>query len=158
LLLAPEGSARERVRDTFKAAGLAADRIEFVSRRPRAEYLKLYHRIDICLDALPYNGHTTSLDAFWMGVPVLTLVGKTVVGRAGLCQALNLGLAEWVTHTPEAFVAAAARFASDLAALARLRATLRPTMEQSPLMDAPRFARNLEAKYREAWQRWCTSR
>jgi len=158
LLLAPEGSARERVQGTFKASGIALDRLEFVSRKPRAEYLKLYHRIDICLDALPYNGHTTSLDAFWMGVPVLTLVGSTVVGRAGLCQAFNLGLPELVMHSPEAFIAAASRLASDRHALAQLRAGLRSTMEQSPLMDAPRFARNLEAKYREAWQRWCKSR
>jgi protein O-GlcNAc transferase len=155
LLLAPEGGAQERVRATFKAAGIAPERIDFVSRKPRAEYLKLYHRIDVCLDALPYNGHTTSLDAFWMGVPVLTLVGDTVVGRAGVCQALNLELPELVTQTPEEFVAAAARLTADLDALSGLRAGLRQKMERSPLMDAPRFARNLEAKYREAWQGWC---
>jgi protein O-GlcNAc transferase len=158
LLLAPDGSARERVREVFRAGGVAPERIEFVSRRPRAEYLKVYQQIDVCLDALPYNGHTTSLDAFWMGVPVLTLVGDTVVGRAGLCQALNLGLPEWVTHTPEAFVDSAIRLVEDRDALAQLRAGLRSRMAHSPLMDAPRFARNLEAKYREAWQRWCQTR
>lgn len=158
VLLAPDGSARERVLASFNAAGIAPERIEFVSRRPRAEYLKLYQRIDVCLDALPYNGHTTSLDAFWMGVPVITLVGDTVVGRAGLCQALNLELPELVTHTPEEFVAAANRLVSELDALAQMRAGLRSRMDQSPLMDAPRFARNLEAKYREAWQRWCKTR
>jgi predicted O-linked N-acetylglucosamine transferase (SPINDLY family) len=117
--------------------------------------LELYQQIDICLDALPYNGHTTSLDAFWMGVPVVTLVGTTVVGRAGLCQALNLRLPELVAYTPEAFIAAAARLAENLDGLAELRAGLRRKMEQSPLMNAERFARNLEAKYREAWRRWC---
>lgn len=158
LLLAPEGSARERVLGSFESAGIAPERIEFVSRKTRAEYLKVYHRIDVCLDALPYNGHTTSLDAFWMGVPVLTLVGSTVVGRAGLCQALNLDLPQLVTHTPDEFVAAAKGLVDDLDALSQLRAGLRARMERSPLMDAPRFARNLEAKFREAWQRWCTSR
>jgi protein O-GlcNAc transferase len=155
LLLAPEGSARTRVLGIFKAAGVEAGRIEFVARRPRAEYLKYYQRIDICLDALPYNGHTTSLDSFWMGVPVVTLVGETIVGRAGLCQAMNLQLPELVAHTPEDFVAAAARLAENLDALAELRSGLRARLERSPLMDAQRFARNLEALYRDAWRRWC---
>ncbi len=117
--------------------------------------MKYYQRIDVCLDALPYNGHTTSLDSFWMGVPVVTLVGKTIVGRAGLCQALNLKLPELIAQTPEQFVAAAARISEDLSALAELRAGLRARMERSPLMDAERFAGNLEACYRDAWRRWC---
>jgi predicted O-linked N-acetylglucosamine transferase (SPINDLY family) len=143
------------VLEVLKESGIAAERVEFVSRRPRAFYLKIYQQIDICLDALPYNGHTTSLDAFWMGVPVMTLVGSTIVGRAGLCQAMNLGLTELVAHTPEEFATGAARLAGDLDALAKLRGGLRARLEKSPLMDAERFARNLEAKYREAWQRWC---
>ena len=61
---------------------------------------------------LPYNGHTTSLDAFWMGVPTLTLVGKTVVGRAGWSQLCNLGLQELAAETPEQYVALAARLAA----------------------------------------------
>jgi len=157
LLLAPEGSARTHVLEVLQRAGIDGQRIEFVSRRPRAEYLKYYHRIDLCLDALPYNGHTTSLDAFWMGVPVVTLVGDTVVGRAGLCQAMNLGLPELVTHTPQEFALTAARLANELNSLADLRAGLRERMQRSPLMAAERFARNLEAQYRAAWQRWCES-
>ena len=68
--------------------------------QPRPQYLELYHGIDVGLDTFPYNGHTTSLDSFWMGVPVVTLVGQTVVGRAGLSQLTNLGLPELVGHTP----------------------------------------------------------
>jgi protein O-GlcNAc transferase len=155
LLLAPEGSARARVLASFNASGVESERIEFVARRPRAEYLKYYQRIDICLDALPYNGHTTSLDSFWMGVPVVTLVGKTIVGRAGLCQALNLELPELIAEIPEEFVTAAAGLAENLDALAELRSGLRGRLERSPLMDAARFARNLESLYRDAWRRWC---
>src|SRR5262249_6646283 len=69
LLLAPRGEARERVRARLQRLGVSAPRLEFADRERRQEYLKLYHRIDIGLDPLPYNGHTTSLDAFWMGVP-----------------------------------------------------------------------------------------
>jgi len=157
LLLAPEGSARKRVLAAFQAAGVAPERIEFVARRVRAEYLEYYQQIDICLDAVPYNGHTTSLDAFWMGVPVVTCVGTTVVGRAGLCHAQNLALPELVAHTPQEFATVAARLAADLPALSALRAGLRERLERSALMDAPRFARNLESQYRVAWQRWCES-
>jgi protein O-GlcNAc transferase len=155
LLLAPDGAARARVLATLASAGVDAGRVRFAARRPRREYLELYRELDVCLDALPYNGHTTSLDAFFMGVPVVTLVGDTVVGRAGLCQALNLGLPQLVAETPDAFVDAATGLASDFDALASLRAGLRDRMQRSPLMDAPRFAANLEAKFREAWRHWC---
>ena len=102
LLLAPRGQAREHVLARLEQEGIAAARVEFADRQPRLEYLKLYQRIDMGLDPLPYNGHTTSLDAFWMGVPTLTLVGKTVVGRAGWSQLCNLGLQELAAETPGA--------------------------------------------------------
>lgn len=83
ILLAPAGRHRQRIYDLLGRYDVAAERIEFVEFQPRLQYLQTYHRIDICLDTLPYNGHTTSLDAYWMGVPVVTQVGHTVVGRAG---------------------------------------------------------------------------
>jgi protein O-GlcNAc transferase len=158
LLLAPEGRSRERIDALFGKQGVERARLGYVTRRPRSEYLKLYHQVDVCLDTLPYNGHTTSLDSFWMGVPVVSLVGSTVVGRAGLCQAENLELPELATLTREDFVARAASLASDLGSLAEMRATLRGRLERSPLMDAPRFTQNLEDAYRSAWQRWCGGR
>ena len=78
LILAPEGSARARVLDQFHRAGIDSARIEFTGKQSRPNFLRLYHRIDIALDAFPCNGHTTSLDSFWMGVPVITLLGPTV--------------------------------------------------------------------------------
>ena len=92
MLLAAEGSHRQHTLDLLAREGIAPDRVTFVASQPRRRYLELYHGIDIGLDTVPYNGHTTSLDSFWMGVPVVTLVGATVVGRAGLCQLRNLGL------------------------------------------------------------------
>ena len=158
LLLAPEGSAREHVLRVLDQAGISVDRIAFVARQPRASYLELYPKIDVGLDTFPYNGHTTSLDSFWMGVPVVTLVGQTVVGRAGLCQLQNLGLPELIAQTPEQFVEIAVGLATDLSRLSRLRADLRERMTQSPLMDAPRFARSVEAAYRSMWKAWCVRR
>ena len=155
LLLAPEGSHRQQALDLLEQQGVRSDRVAFVAYRPRPQYLELYHRIDIGLDTVPANGHTTSLDSFWMGVPVVTLVGPTVLGRAGLCQLMNLGLPELIATSPEQYVHVVAELAQDLSRLSQLRATLRARMQASPLMDAPRFARNIEAAYREMWQRWC---
>jgi predicted O-linked N-acetylglucosamine transferase (SPINDLY family) len=155
LLMAPEGSARERVMARLIRDGIGSGRVEFVPKQFRSGYLTTYHRIDISLDTFPYNGHTTSLDSLWMGVPVITLVGATAFGRAGLSQLTNLGLTELVARTPEQYIQIAADLAKDLPRLTELRRTLRPRMQASPLMDAPRFARNVEAAYRQMWRNWC---
>jgi predicted O-linked N-acetylglucosamine transferase (SPINDLY family) len=158
LLLVPPGSARQRVLNCLSSFGIAADRIELIARQPRIAYLQTYNRIDIALDTIPYNGHTTSLDAFWMGVPVVTLVGNTVVGRAGLSQLSNLGLSELAAESPDQFVRIASDLASDLPRLGEIRSTLRRRMTASPLMDAPLFARHIEEAYRQMWREWCQKR
>jgi predicted O-linked N-acetylglucosamine transferase (SPINDLY family) len=155
MILAPEGTHRRDALALLEQEGITPDRVTFVAKRPRPQYLELYHRIDMGLDTFPYNGHTTSLDSFWMGVPVVTLAGRTAVGRAGLSQLTNLGLPELIADSPERFVMIAVELAGDLARLSKLRATLRERLRHSPLMDAPRFARNVEAAYRVMWQRWC---
>jgi len=157
LLMAPPGPYRGRLLERARAAGLDAARIEFVGFRPRAEYLASYRDIDIGLDTLPYNGHTTSLDSFWMGVPVVTLGGATCVGRGGLSQLHALGLPELAAAGDAEFVDVATRLARDLPRLERLRRTLRERLARSPLMDAPRFARSMEAAYRTLWRGYCGS-
>ncbi|MGD0390960.1 MAG: tetratricopeptide repeat protein, partial [Tepidisphaeraceae bacterium] len=155
LLLAPEGSSRQRVLVQMGREGIGTERVEFVGRQSRPEYRNTYHRIDIGLDTVPCNGHTTSLDSFWMGVPVVTLVGQTVFGRAGMSQLTNLGLPELIARTPDQYVQIATDLAGDLPRLGELRRTLRARMQASPLMDGPRFARNVEAAYRQMWRNWC---
>jgi len=86
--------------------------------------------------------------------PVVTLVGSPLVGRAGLSQLTNLGLPELIASSPEQYVQTAVELAHDLPRLSHLRATLRDRMRASPIMDAPRFARDLEAAYRQMWRRW----
>jgi predicted O-linked N-acetylglucosamine transferase (SPINDLY family) len=122
---------------------------------PRSEYLKLYHRVDIGLDTFPYTGQTTSLDAYWLGVPVVSMTGKTAASRAGASLLLTLGLPELIAHAPEQFVQIAAELARNLPRLSHLRATLRRRLQGSPLMNAPRFAQHVEAAYRAMWHRWC---
>jgi predicted O-linked N-acetylglucosamine transferase (SPINDLY family) len=101
IMLAPSKPARERVLEFMGSQGIDKSRIEFVARQESMTYLSTYHRIDIGLDTLPYNGHTTSMDSYWMGVPVVTQIGTTVVGRAGFSQLSNLGLGELVAHSDE---------------------------------------------------------
>jgi predicted O-linked N-acetylglucosamine transferase (SPINDLY family) len=141
-------SPRQSTLSILKGHGIDSSRLEFVDPQPRTDYFQTYRRIDIALDTLPYNGHTTSLDALWMGVPVLTLAGRTVVGRAGVSQLTNLGMIDWIARAPEQFANRAVTAAGDLQALAELRAGLRERMRGSPLCDAARFARNIEAVYR----------
>jgi predicted O-linked N-acetylglucosamine transferase (SPINDLY family) len=152
-LLAPEGSVRQWVLEQLARLGIT-DRVDFVKRQPRRAYLREFQQIDLCLDTLPYNGHTTSLDSFWMGVPVITRVGNTVVGRAGLSQLSNLDLSELAAHNDEQFVSIASEWAGDLAKLAELRSSLRGRMERSPLMDAAKFARNIENTFQDIWGKW----
>lgn len=155
LLLTPSARARDVARKAFESNGVDPARVEFVGLMWRKDYLATYHRIDIALDCVPYNGHTTSLDSFWMGVPVVSLIGKTIAGRAGLSQAQNLKLPELVAASGDEFVQKAVELARDLPRLSSLRAELRARLKQSPLMDAPNFTRALEAVYRNAWRRWC---
>jgi predicted O-linked N-acetylglucosamine transferase (SPINDLY family) len=152
VLMAAEGDARHRLAQRLAQAGIEPARVRFVPFRPRDAYLRSYHEIDIGLDTLPYNGHTTSLDALWMGVPVVTRIGPTVAGRAGLSQLANLDLVELAANSDDAFVETAVSLASDLPRLASLRGTLRARMQQSPLMDGERFARGVEAAFEGMWR------
>jgi protein O-GlcNAc transferase len=156
-LMAPPGRHRVRLLARLGAHGVTADRVSFVEFRPRGEYLRTYHEIDFGLDTFPYNGHTTSLDALWMGVPTVTRVGATSVGRAGLSQLHHLDLLDLAAESDDAFIAAAAALAHDIPRLTALRAALRARMTRSPLMDAARFARNIECAYRRAWIAYCDS-
>ena len=156
VLLAPSGRRRQQVLERFAALGVDPSRVGFLDFQPRRrDYMRLYGGVDVFLDTVPYNGHTTSMDSMWAGVPVVTRVGHTIVGRAGWSQLNNLGLTELAAHDDAAFVRIATELAADLPRLAELRRTLRDRMAASPLTDAKRFARNLEAAFRTMWRRWC---
>ncbi len=156
LFVCAEGDERERMYRAFAAQGISAERLDLGPRVSRREYLERYRRIDVGLDTWPFNGATTTLDATWMGVPVVTLSGAAVLQRAGACIAGNLGLPQLVARSEEEFVEKVVALASDLKNLKRLRSELRSRLEASPLGDAPRFARHLELAYREAWRRYCS--
>jgi predicted O-linked N-acetylglucosamine transferase (SPINDLY family) len=157
LMHAPPGGSRQRILDHFNKYDLAPDRIEFTARVPYDEYLATYKRIDIALDAIPYNGGTTTCDALYMGVPVVSLAGKLAVHRAGASLLGNLGLSEMVADSPDRYIDIAVALANDLPKLTALRNTLRQRMLSSPIAQAAAIASDLEELYRKAWRTWCTS-
>lgn len=154
-LLAEPGSHREQTREAFARQGVEGERIQFAGRRPLMEYFNAYQQIDICLDPFPANGHTTTCDALWMGVPVVTLPGETAISRGALSLLVNAGLPELVAKTPGDYVRTVAGLAGDLPRLRDQRARLRDMLGRSPIMAEARFTRHLEACYRAMWHTWC---
>lgn len=148
-----DGSVRSAIRARFAAHGIGEDRLLVEPPSSRAEYLRAYHRIDIALDPFPYPGGTTSCEALWMGVPVLTRRGSRFLSHAGETIARNAGLPDWIAADDDDYVARAAGFAADLGRLAALRARLRAQLLASPLCDAPRFARHFEDAMWGMWNR-----
>ena len=155
MLLAPRGSARQHVCETMSALGIDSSRIDFCDRFTFEQYLANYQQFDICLDTIPYPGHTTTRDSLWMGVPVVTLTGTTTVSRGGLSILSNVGLTELIATDTRQYTEIVTGLCNDLPQLASLRATLRERLRNSPLMNARQFARDIESAYRQMWRDWC---
>jgi len=149
----PESVAR--VRSAFAQHGVSAERVELRGASPHREFMGEYNQIDLVLDPFPYSGGLTTCEALWMGVPTVTLPGETFASRHSMSHLSNAGLGDWVAADLEDYVKLAVAKASDLDALATLRAGLRARVKASPLCDAARFGRNLGAALRHAWTEWC---
>lgn len=135
----------------FGSLGVQADRLSFEGTSTLKHYFQAYNRIDIALDPFPFPGVTTSLQSLWMGVPVLTKKGDRFVSHAGETIAHNSGQADWIAKDNVDYLSKAVRFSSDLKALAKLRAGLRPQLLASPLLNSENFARNFEKALFEMW-------
>jgi protein O-GlcNAc transferase len=138
-----------RIAAAVAAAGVAPERVAIEGTSPHIAMLARYNDVDIALDAAPYSGGLTSCEALWMGVPVVTLPGRTFAGRHTLTHLMNVGLPRLVAADAADYVRIAAGLAGDLAALAGLRATLRPLMASSPLCDGARFAQDFAMLLRQ---------
>ncbi len=118
------------------------------------DHLNGYNLLDIALDSFPYNGTTTTCEALWMGAPVITLAGNNHVSRVGVSQMTNLGLPEFIARDTNDYVNIAVALANDLPRLAELRAGMRERLKNSPLMNVPRFTKNLEEAYDVIWKKY----
>jgi len=127
----------------------------FEDASPPAEYLSSYSRIDVALDPFPYNGLTITLDALWMGVPVVTLAGRLAVQRAGVSVLTAAGLQGLIARNPEDYLKLALRMAEVARQSSGLRGTIREALQGSALMDEGGLVRSLEEAYRAMWHAWC---
>ncbi|MEO6004649.1 MAG: tetratricopeptide repeat protein [Opitutus sp.] len=153
-LSSSEGRARSRER--LLRLGLPVERIELLDRTPdTASHLATYNRIDVALDTFPYHGTTTTCEALWMGVPVVTLAGDRHMSRVGVSLLSAVGHAEWVAKNQEDYVRIALEWATNEQRLALLRANLRAECQRSELLNhqgqSLRFATALKA----CWVRSC---
>jgi predicted O-linked N-acetylglucosamine transferase (SPINDLY family) len=139
--------------ERFAAHGIDGARLVLEGQSPRAELLAAYNRVDIALDPFPYAGGTTSVEALWMGVPVLTRRGGRFLSHVGESIVNTAGLPDWIAGDDADYIAKAVRFSARRDELATLRCTLRERLLASPLCDAPRFARHLEDALHGMWAR-----
>jgi predicted O-linked N-acetylglucosamine transferase (SPINDLY family) len=143
---------REELLQELEIAGISRDRVSLNTSVHWAEYLAAYQHVDILLDTFPYPGGTTTAEALWMGVPTVTLIGDTMLSRQGACMLKCVELDDWIAEGEQHFVDKAVAFASDPAALTRLRSELRARAINSPLFDTRRFAANLQDCFEAMFQ------
>jgi len=146
---------RGRFFELFAAQGIPSDRLTLIGFSPRAVRMEIYHEIDIGLDTFPYSGATTTCDALWMGVPVVTYPLDTFASRQSLTHLMTVGLSEMVAHSLDEYVEIAVALADDSVRLAEIRAGLRARMVASPLCDEKRFAANFVGILRAVWNQNC---
>jgi protein O-GlcNAc transferase len=148
-------ATRELVIARFAEQGIGRERLILEGASPHGELLARYNAVDVALDPLPYSGGLTTLEALWMGVPVVTLAGSTFAGRHSAAHLTNAGLAELVTDTPETYRKTALRLAANVSWRAEFRQNARTRLAASPLLNHELFTRTLEAGLRGMWQIYC---
>lgn len=147
----------EFVQRSFGEWGVPGDRLKLVPLRRPPAFLQHYNEVDVALDTFPHNGHTTTCDASWMGVPTVSLAGRSFVSRLAGSVVTALNLPELVAESAEQYVRIATDLAGDLPRLRELRGSLRNRVIASPLSDARGLARALEGVYRTVWRQWCAT-
>lgn len=153
----PCGTPQQTMLERFRAHGIAASRLTLHPKLALRDYRTLNRVIDIALDPFPFNGGTTTCEALWLGLPVVALRGTDFVSRMGYALLKDIGLPELAATDMEAYVGVAARLASDLEDLARLRYGMRERLARSSLCDESGFTRALETAYQEMWLKWCAT-
>jgi predicted O-linked N-acetylglucosamine transferase (SPINDLY family) len=163
LLLKAQGlgspAVAERLRSRLAACGLDPARVELLGRTPDlASHLGLYGRVDVALDTFPYHGTTTTCEALWMGVPVVTLAGDRHSSRVGASLLAAAGHPEWVARDAAGYLRIAGRLARDVAGRSLLRNALREDMARGPLLDHAGQSARFAAALRSCWAGWCAGR
>ncbi|HEY0330287.1 MAG TPA: tetratricopeptide repeat protein [Rhodopseudomonas sp.] len=153
-----EVSTQRAVYDMLGRGGIARDRVDLVGETEQSKLLIAYHDVDLALDPFPYSAGVTTLEAMWMGVPTVTLVGDTFAGRHAASHLTAAGLRDFCAQTQHDYVALAVGWSNRRAELAATRQQLRQRVAASPLCDAPRFAKNLSQELIRLWTAWTSER
>jgi predicted O-linked N-acetylglucosamine transferase (SPINDLY family) len=147
-----------RVHERFEKAGIARSRVELRAlTQHRMDHLAAYGEVDVALDTFPYNGATTTCEALWMGVPVVTLAGESHMSRVGASLLTAVGLSNLISASTAEYVQTAVALGRDPALRRALRAGMRDRLAASALLDHAGFTRKLEGALRRAWRAWCES-
>jgi len=142
----------QKILDRMAGNDIASERITLLSARDSFhDHLACYHKADIALDTFPFAGATTTFQALWMGIPVISLMGERFISRMGGSISFHAGLENLVVETPQEFVEQAVALANDRRQLRQLRSTMRQCLLSSPLCDGPAYARNVEQVFRTLW-------
>jgi predicted O-linked N-acetylglucosamine transferase (SPINDLY family) len=148
-----EPETQTRLRAAFAARAIDPARVDLAGFATSLEaHIARYAEIDVALDTVPYNGTTTTCEALWMGVPVVTLAGDRHAARVSASILARIGAQGWAARDTAGYAAVAAGLVADAGSLARIRAGLRARMAGSALCSGVRLARELEALYRGLWQ------
>jgi predicted O-linked N-acetylglucosamine transferase (SPINDLY family) len=151
LLSGTAKDSNERLRQAAALQGVAPDRLIFADKLPNPDHLARYPLADLFLDSLPYGAHTTAADSLWMGVPILTLSGRSFPARVCTSLVRAAGVGELECSSPDEYVARAIEFGRNREKLAAIRAKLASGRDTCPLFDTPKLVRHLEDLYRERW-------
>jgi predicted O-linked N-acetylglucosamine transferase (SPINDLY family) len=147
-------AATANLRREAAKRGIDPARLVFADRINLKDHLARHRLADLFLDTLPYNAHTTASDALWVGLPVLTCLGTTFVGRVAASLLYAVGLPELVTNNLEEYQALAVRLATQPSLMQSIRRKLEANRLTSPLFDTDRFRRHIEAAYMTMWELW----
>lgn len=151
-------STKRSVLSRLESGGIDPTRVEALAyTKSQAEHFALYSRVHVALDTTPYNGTTTTCEALWMGVPVVTLEGDRHAARVGASLLRAADCAEWIASTPDAFVSIASSLACDRARLAQFRRSARTHLCRSALLNVDAYGARLHGALRAAWREWCSA-
>jgi protein O-GlcNAc transferase len=146
--------SRARLDALFAGVGIAPERLIIEGISPQVEMMARYNDVDVALDCQPFGGGVTTLEALWMGAPVVALNGATAAGRHAYCHVMAAGFPDLAAETPDDWVALAIALAQDPDRLDRCRAELRPRLESGPVCNGVAFAAAAGDLFRRAWRRY----
>ena len=154
-----EEKTKTFVMDNMRKYGIDESRVKLLAFIQKSTgHMSTYDVMDVALDPFPYNGTTTSCEALWMGVPMITRAGDRHCARVGMSLLSSIGLDDWIAHSDEEYIEKAVQVANDRENLLQLKKTLRSRMQNSPLCDHQGFARKFETSLRDMWNSWCKAK